>query len=60
MELADRVSESVIKIFHNAKGSIVHDVTKWTKNLETEHLQDVQQNIEPKEQQDDIKEFIGD
>lgn len=36
MDLSDRVSEDVIKIFHNAKGSIFKDVIKWTEVLSNE------------------------
>lgn len=32
MQHNDRLSEDVIKIFHNAKGSVRNNITKWTKN----------------------------
>lgn len=34
MELADRVSESVIKILYNVKESVNNDVAKWTQGLD--------------------------
>lgn len=37
MNLSDRVSEDVIKIFHNAKGSIFNDVIKWAQDLKQEN-----------------------
>lgn len=36
VDLSDRVSEDVIKIFHNAKVSIFKDVIKWTEVLSNE------------------------
>lgn len=33
VDLSDRVSQDVIKIFHNAKCSIISDALKWTKAL---------------------------
>lgn len=33
MELADRVSESVIKILENVKVSVGHDVARWTQDI---------------------------
>lgn len=37
MDRSDKVSKDVIKIFHNAKGSIFNDVLKWTQDLKDEH-----------------------
>lgn len=34
VELADRVSEKVIKILYNIKGSVRNDVAKWTQNID--------------------------
>lgn len=33
MDLSERVSKDVIKIFHNAKGSISKDVLRWTQTI---------------------------
>ena len=42
MQRNDRLSEDVIKIFHNAKGSVSKNISKWTKNanvkLDNEHV----------------------
>lgn len=32
----DRLSEDVIKIFHNAKGSVRNNISKWTENATAE------------------------
>lgn len=37
MDFSDKLSEDVIKIFHNAKGSIVNDVMKWAQDLKEEN-----------------------
>ena len=36
MQRSDRLSEDVIKIFHNAKGSVIKNISKWTKNASVE------------------------
>lgn len=37
MDRADKISEDVIKIFHNAKGSIFNNILEWTENLKDEN-----------------------
>ena len=36
MQRNDRISEDVIKFFHNAKGSVSKNISKWTKNTSVE------------------------
>ncbi len=37
MQQEDRFSEDVIKIFHNAKGSLRHKIVEWTNDYEAFH-----------------------
>ena len=36
MQSSDRLSEDVIKIFHNAKGSVRKNISKWTEDANIE------------------------
>lgn len=40
MQQEDRFSEDVIKIFHNAKGSLAHKIVEWTNDYEASHTHD--------------------
>lgn len=44
MQRSDQISQDVIKIFHNAKGSVSKNISKWTvkDNVEPDNSQPLQ------------------
>lgn len=40
MQQEDRFSKDVIKIFHNAKGSLAHKIVEWTNDYEASRTHD--------------------
>jgi len=49
---SDRLSEDVIKIFHNAKGSVRNNISKWTENATAETKSDYELNSPPRRNYD--------
>lgn len=41
MQLNDRLSAEIIKIFHNSKGSIQNDIIKWTNQPSDKHIHEM-------------------